>query len=167
MIKHTVSTPKKSFSSTLLIVIGLVVAVNFSVHVINRLPGSYGGLGGLLLILALAIYTSRLMNRKLASYIYEWDGEKLRISKKIGRRDKMVLELPKENIQWIRPLEEIRSQLPQMKRPRKTMALSCRLQGDAIYLLQYVDGKRTYRVIFEPGAKLQKELKKAAKEKVV
>ena len=164
MIRHTVSEPKKTFLPTVLIVIGIVLAINFAVHVINLLPGSYGGLGGFVLILALAVYTSRLMNRKLATYTYEWDGKKLTVQKKIGRRDKTMLELPRENIQWIRSMEEIRPQLPNMKRPRRTLALSCRLRGDDVYLLQYLDGKKTYRMIFEPGEKLHKELRKTAKE---
>ncbi len=164
MIKHTVSEPKKSFLNTALIVIGIVIFVNVAVHLINLLPGSYGGVGGFFLILALAIYTSRLMNRKLASYTYEWDGKKLTIQKRLGRRDKTMLELPRNNIQWIRPMEEIRHQLPNMKRPRKTLSMACRIRGDTVYLLQYRDGNRMYRVMMEPGEGLYKELKKVAKE---
>ena len=164
MIRHTVSEPKKSFLRIVLIVIGIVIAVNFAVHLINLLPGSYGGLGGFFLILVLAIYTSRLMNRKLASYTYEWDGKKLTIQKRLGRRDKTMLELPRENIQWIRPMEEIRHQLPNMKRPRKTLSMSCRIRGEDVCLLQYRDGKKMYRVIMEPGEGLYKALKKVAKE---
>ena len=164
MIKHTVSEPKKAFLPTLLLVVGLVVAINFSVHLINRLPGGYGGPTGLFLIMFLAGYTSRLMNRKLAAYTYEWDGKQLKVLKKLGRREKTMLELPRENIEWFRPIEEVRPQLGKMKRPRKTLAMSCRVTGDKVYLLQYKDGSKIYRLILEPSEKLRKELKKAAKE---
>lgn len=164
MIRHTVAEPRKSFLTTLLLVIGIVIGINAAVHLLNLLPGSYGGVGGFFLILALAIYTSRLMNRKLASYTYEWDGKKLMIQKRLGRRDKTMLELPKENIQWIRSMEEIKHSLGTMKPPKKTLSLSCRMRGQGVRVLQYQDGKKPYRVIMEPGEKLYKELKKAAKE---
>ncbi len=164
IIEHQVSEPKKPTWQVFLIVIGLVLGVNGAVLTINRLPGGYGGIAGLSLIVLMALYSSRLMNRKLATYTYRWDGVQLEIERKIGRRSKPLLEIPGDQLEWVRPLQELKTTLMKMKRPRKTMAYACRLDGEGVYMLQFLEGKGTYRVIFQPNPSLAKALQKKVKE---
>ena len=164
MIEHQVQEPPRPVWQVLLLVVGMVLGVNAVVVWINRLPGGYGGLGGLLLILAMILYSSRLMNRKLARYTYRWDGSQLSVEKRIGRKDKPMIEIPGNQMEWIRPMEEVKGQLHQMKRVRKTLAFACRLKGEGVFMLQFVERKRTYRLIFQPGDTLAKALQKHIKK---
>lgn len=163
-MEHVVSEPKKPVWKVLLMVIALVLGVNLAVLGVNRLPGAYGGLAGLLLIIFLALYSSRLMNRKLAVYTYRWDGKELSVERKLGRRNKPLIEIPGEQIDWVRPLNELKSQMSRMKRPRKTMAYACQLEGDGVYMLQFQEGKSFYRMIFQPSPQMAKALQKQVKE---
>lgn len=163
-IEHVVSEPPKPVWKVLLIVVSLVLGVNLAVLGINRLPGGYGGVAGLLLIAFLALYSSRLMNRKLAVYTYRWDGNELAVERKLGRRNKPLIEIPVDQIEWVRPLNELKSQIIRMKRPRKTMAYACQLKGNDVYMLQFHEGKSLYRLIFQPSPQMAKALQKQVKE---
>lgn len=163
-IEHVVGEPQQPVWKVLLLVVALVLVVNLAVLGINRLPGAYGGLAGLFLIVVLALYSSRLMNRKLARYTYRWDGSELTVERKLGRRNKPLLEIPVDQIDWVRSLHELKPQLARMKRPRKTMAFACRLEGEGVYMLQFHEGKSLYRVIFQPSPAMAKAMQKKLKE---
>ena len=164
MIEHHVQEPKKKVWQVFLIVLVLVIGVNITVLAINRMPGSYGGLAGLALIVVMAFYTSRLMNRKLASYTYRWDHQQLSIERKLGKRQKPLIEIPGDHIEWIKPMATIKPQLRRMKRPRKTLVYACRYEGDDAHLLQFRDGKTMYRLLFQPNQAMVKALTKTTKE---
>jgi hypothetical protein len=163
-IEHQVQEPQRPVWQVLLVVVILVLAVNAVVVWINRMPGGYGGLAGMLLIILLIFYSSRLMNRKLARYTYRWDGRELAVERKLGRRSKPLIEIPGDQIDWVRPFDEMKSQLLKMKRARKTMAYACRLEGEGVYMLQFHEGKRIYRMVFQPGEPLAKALIKVTRE---
>lgn len=160
-----VQEPKKPVWKVFLLVVALVLGVNAAVVVTNQLPGGYGGLSGLLLIFLLAFYSSRLMNRKLATYTYRFDGQELQVERRLGRKDKPLIEIPIAQVEWVRPLEEVKPQLPRMKRARKTMYYACQVKGDDVYLLQFHEGSRRYRLLFQPGDQMAKALTKAMKKK--
>lgn len=163
-LEHVVNEPRKPVWKVLLLVVSLVLAVNLAVLGINRLSGGYGGMAGLLFIFFMAFYSSRLMNRKLAVYTYRWDGKELAVERKLGRRNKPLIEIPVDQIEWLRPLNELKSQLARMKRPRKTMAYACKLEGEGVYMLQFHEGKSLYRLIFQPSPQMAKALQKQVKE---
>ena len=146
MIEHQVQEPARPTWQVLLIVVVLVLAVNAVVTWINQLKGGYGGIVGLLLIIGLALYSSRLMNRKLARYTYQWDGAHLRIKRKIGRREKELIEIPGQKIEWVQPAQTMEQQRHQLKRARKTLVFACRMKGEDVYVLQFQENGRIYRV---------------------
>jgi len=164
-IEHQVGEPSRPVWQVLLIVVTLVVGVNAAVVWTNRLSGGYGGLAGLLLIVMLVFYSSRLMNRKLARYTYRWDGKELQVERRLGRKDRPLIEIPGSQVDWVRPFAEVKPQLRRMKRVRKTMAYACRLKGKDVYMLQFHEGKRSYRMIFQPSEAMAKALVKTVKEK--
>ncbi len=164
-MEHQVQEPARPVWQVLLLVVTLVVGVNAAVVAINRLPGGYGGLAGLLLIVVLAFYSSRLMNRKLARYTYRWDGTQLFVERRIGRKDKPLIEIPGSQLDWVRPLAEVKPQLGRMKRARKTMVYACRLEGEDVHILQFHEGKRIYRMVFQPDKAMAKALMKTIRER--
>lgn len=163
-LEHQVQEPKRPVWQVLLLVVALVLGVNAAVVWTNRLPGGYGGLAGLLLILVLVFYSSRLMNRKLARYTYRWDGRELSVERRIGRKDKPLIEIPGSQLDWVRPLAQVKPQLGRMKRARKTMVYACRLEGEDVHMLQFHEGKRMYRMIFQPDKAMVKALQKTIRE---
>ncbi|SMP56452.1 hypothetical protein [Anoxynatronum buryatiense] len=165
IIEVKAQEPKKPVWKVFLLVVALVLGVNTAVVLTNQMPGGYGGLAGLLIIVSLAFYSSRLMNRKLATYTYRFDGSELQVERRLGRRDKPLIEIPIHQVEWVRPLAEIQPQLPRMKRARKTMYYACRVKGDDVYLLQFYEGTRRYRMLFQPGEQLAKALNKGIKKK--
>ena len=164
VLEHRVEEPQRPTWQIILLVVALVVGINAVVMFANRFPGSFGGLIGLVLIFVLAFYSSRLMSRKLARYTYRWDGRELAVERRLGRKNKPLLEIPGKQIDWVRPLEEVRPQLARMKRVRRTIAYACRTKGKDVYMLQFHEGTRRYRLIFQPSDPMVKSLVRQAKE---
>lgn len=160
-MRETVSEPKQPFWKVMLYILAITIGISVLIELTYLLPQFYGGIASILILIFSTLLCSYIINRKIAKYTYVLTDNELVFYKKIGKREKQILNVKFQDIEWIKPVAMVNRQ----EKYKKTYGLSCRLRGEDIYTCQYKQNGKTRRFIFQPSKAFYRELmKKIAKK---
>lgn len=159
LIRHTVSESKRTLWQNILYVLGLVLGINLLVELTNFLPKKAGSYVSIAILVFVAGLCSYLINRRLAQYTYILIADELIFYKQIGKRENKILNIKIQDINWIKPVNE----MPRSKACKKIYGLACKLKGKGVYGGEFKQNNKTYRFILQPSEELLSELLKQIK----
>ena len=157
MVRQEVKEEKKPFLKTAAYIFFVVLVVSLLVELTNKLPQTIGGIVSIIILVGTMVYCSYIINRKLAKYTYILIERELFFYKQIGKREKEILQIKLKDLEWVKPLREVKGEKRIKKR---TYILTCRAKDKRNYVGQFTQGDKKYRVIFQPQEDLKKHIVK-------
>ncbi|MTI72013.1 MAG: hypothetical protein FH751_17340 [Firmicutes bacterium] len=130
-----------------------VVFINFLITLSNKL-GKYNDFASFIILTLSLIALIILIKKVLCNYVYTLDDEQLVFKKGIGKKSKLILDLNLNEIDFIRPIKEVKKD----KGVSHTYKLMCNKNNKKLYVGQFIRDGKKYRFVFKPSENLIKSI---------
>jgi hypothetical protein len=142
---------KKAF----LFIIGLIMAINVIVAVINKLESIAAGVASLFLMLAVMALTYRVITRRVTEYNYVLTDEGIIFERVIGKSEKPLLDIPFDEI--------ISLTSGDPDRQVKTYYFLCNRKNNRRQTLMYSKKGKEMGVVFCPSPNMAERIQQRIK----
>lgn len=163
MIKQNVSKKAKPFWQIIIGAFLYVVVVNYLITLCNTLGRKYVNFASLAILFLSLLVVVIFIYRFLTGYEYLLIDNKLIFKKHARNRDKKLLEIEVNEIQFLKPYKEIKSK----KDISYTYRFVCDREYDKFYVGEFTREGKRYRFVFKPSERMINILYKNIEESVM
>jgi len=132
-------------------ILGIILFINLTVVLLNRLNPLVAGAASIILIIAVMFIAYRVMTGKATEYYYILTNNGLLFHRAMGIREIVLMEIPFDNIISLKPIEDFTGQV-------KLHYFLCNKKDARRMLLVFKDKGKRAGVVFSPGSKMAKAI---------